>query len=74
MIQLDEQVIRCVLQQVSVDSVAEQVRSLGYEGVQCSTEGRYPKTVVDAHIIMGILTGSYCHSVDVIALFSGDGD
>jgi len=57
-----------------VERLAEEVRSLGYEWVQCSTEGAYPKTVVDAHIIMDILTWSYCHSVDVIALYSGDGD
>jgi uncharacterized LabA/DUF88 family protein len=57
-----------------VERLADQVRSLGYEWVQCSTEGAYPKTVVDAHIIMDILTWSYCHSVDVIALYSGDGD
>jgi len=57
-----------------VERLAEEARSLGHEWVQCSTEGAYPKTVVDAHIIMDILTWSYCHSVDVIALYSGDGD
>ncbi len=56
-----------------VERLAEEARSLGYEWVQCSTEGAYPKTVVDAHIIMDILTWSYCHSVDVIALYSGEG-
>jgi hypothetical protein len=57
-----------------VERLAEEARSLGYEWVQCSTEGAYPKIVVDAHIIMDILTWSYCHSVDVTALYSGDGD
>ncbi len=57
-----------------VERLAEEVRTLGYEWVQCSTEGAYPKTVVDAHIIMDILTWSYCHSVEVLALYSGDGD
>src|SRR5512136_1672379 len=57
-----------------VERLAEEAQSLGYEWGQCSTEGAYPKTVVDAHIIMDILTWAYCHSVDVIALCSGDGD
>ena len=30
-----------------------EVHNLGYEWVQCSTEGAYPKTVLDAHILYG---------------------
>ena len=39
---------------------------------QCATENARPKTMVDTFIAMDILTWSYCHSVDVIALCSGD--
>lgn len=55
-----------------VGRIADEVKAFGYEWVQCATENARPKTMVDAFIAMDILTWSYCHSVDVIALCSGD--
>ena len=56
-----------------VGRIADEVRAFGYEWIQCATEGTYPKTTVDTYLAMDILTWAYCHSVDVIALCSGDG-
>ena len=56
-----------------VGRIADEVRAFGYEWIQCATEGAYPKTTVDMYLAMDILTWAYCHSVDVIALCSGDG-
>jgi hypothetical protein len=56
-----------------VARIADEVKAFGYEWIQCITEGAYPKTTVDTYLAMDILTWAYCHSVDVIALCSGDG-
>ena len=56
-----------------VACIADEVKAFGYEWIQCITEGAYPKTTVDTYLAMDILTWAYCHSVDVIALCSGDG-
>ena len=56
-----------------VGRIADEARAFGYEWIQCTTEGAYPKTTVDMYLAMDILTWAYCHSVDVIALCSGDG-
>ena len=56
-----------------VGRIADEARAFGYEWLQCATEGVYPKTTVDMYLAMDILTWAYCHSVDVIALCSGDG-
>jgi len=56
-----------------VGRIADEARAFGYEWIQCATEGAYPKTTVDMYLAMDILTWAYCHSVDVIALCSGDG-
>ena len=55
-----------------VGRIADEVKAFGYEWIQCATENARPKTMVDTFIAMDILTWSYCHSVDVIALCSGD--
>jgi hypothetical protein len=56
-----------------VARIADEVKAFGYEWIQCITEGAYPKTTVDTYLAMDILTWAYCHSVDVIAMCSGDG-
>jgi uncharacterized LabA/DUF88 family protein len=56
-----------------VGRIADEVRAFGYEWIQCATEGAHSKTTVDTYLAMDILTWAYCHSVDVIALCSGDG-
>ena len=55
-----------------VGRIANEARAFGYEWIQCATEGAYPKITVDMYLAMDILTWAYCHSVDVIALCSGE--
>ena len=57
-----------------VERIADEMKTFGYEWVQCATESSFPKTTVDLQISLDILGWAYCHSVDVIALCSGDGD
>ncbi len=53
--------------------IADEVKAFGYEWIQCVTENTRLKTDVDSHIKMDMLQWAYCHSVDLIALCSGDG-
>ena len=56
-----------------VKRIEDEVRAFGYEWVQCTTENARAETAVDTYITMDMLGWAYCHSVDVIALCSGDG-
>jgi uncharacterized LabA/DUF88 family protein len=56
-----------------VKRIEDEVRAFGYEWVQCTTENARAETAVDTYITMDMLGWAYCHSVDIIALCSGDG-
>jgi len=46
---------------------------IGFEWVSCTTDGAFAKGTVDTQITTDFLTWTYCHSVDVLALCSGEG-
>jgi uncharacterized LabA/DUF88 family protein len=56
-----------------VRRIEDEARAFGYEWVQCTTENARAETAVDTYITMDMLGWAYCHSVDIIALCSGDG-
>jgi len=56
------------------EHLEDEIRTFNYEWVQCVTDNGNPKTTVDIVISNDILTWAHCHSVEIIALCSGDGD
>jgi len=59
--------------QQRVGQIAHEARAAGFEWVSCTTDGAFAKSTVDTQITTDLLTWAYCHSVDVLALCSGDG-
>jgi len=60
--------------QQRVGQIAHEARAAGFEWVSCATDGGFAKSTVDTQITTDLLTWSYCHSVDVLALREASGD